>query len=96
MKNHKNCNKQDHLKWSRRSFLQSLGLASVGSMALANGKVNFLENNQLSQAINEADNDRILILVRLGGGNDGLNTVIPLNQYDLYANYRPNVKKTTK
>jgi len=93
MKNHKNCNKQDHLKWSRRSFLQSLGLASVGSMALANGKVNFLENNQLSQAINEADNDRILILVRLGGGNDGLNTVIPLNQYDLYANYRPNVKK---
>ena len=35
--------------------------------------------------------DRIMILVQLRGGNDGLNTVIPLNQFDKYAQIRPNI-----
>ena len=34
-------------------------------------------------------NDRILVVVQLKGGNDGLNCVIPTNQYDTYKNYRP-------
>ncbi|MBC7606681.1 MAG: DUF1501 domain-containing protein [Burkholderiales bacterium] len=33
-----------------------------------------------------------LILIQLAGANDGLNTVVPLNQYDLYANLRPTLK----
>ena len=36
--------------------------------------------------------NRKLILINLAGGNDGLNAVIPLNQYDLYSNLRPNIK----
>lgn len=36
--------------------------------------------------------NRKLILIELNGGNDGLNTVIPLNQYDLYSNLRPVIK----
>ena len=32
------------------------------------------------------------MLIFLGGGNDGLNTIIPLNQYDLYSNLRPTLK----
>lgn len=35
---------------------------------------------------------RKLILINLSGGNDGLNTIIPLNQYDAYANLRPDIK----
>ncbi|MDZ4745241.1 MAG: DUF1501 domain-containing protein [bacterium] len=35
--------------------------------------------------------DRVLVLIQLNGGNDGLNTVIPLDQYSLYATPRPNV-----
>ena len=32
-----------------------------------------------------------LVLIQMGGGNDGLNTVIPLDQYDTYFSYRQNI-----
>ncbi|NNF21383.1 MAG: hypothetical protein HKN67_05545, partial [Saprospiraceae bacterium] len=35
--------------------------------------------------------DKILILIQLNGGNDGLNTVIPLASYDNLAGYRGNI-----
>jgi uncharacterized protein (DUF1501 family) len=37
-------------------------------------------------------NGNILVIVELAGGNDGLNTVIPLAQYDAYASVRPTIK----
>lgn len=40
----------------------------------------------------EGVEDRVLVLIQLKGGNDGLNAVIPINQYDLYANLRPTIK----
>jgi uncharacterized protein (DUF1501 family) len=36
--------------------------------------------------------NRKLVLINLAGGNDGLNTIIPLNIYDQYANLRPTLK----
>jgi uncharacterized protein (DUF1501 family) len=38
-------------------------------------------------------NDRILVVIQLSGGNDGLNTVIPLDQYGSYsaASFRGNI-----
>ena len=54
---------------------------------------------QITNALNIAKkfvsceiSNRKLILIYLGGGNDGLNTIIPLNQYDLYSNLRPTIK----
>jgi uncharacterized protein (DUF1501 family) len=35
--------------------------------------------------------DRVLVLIQLNGGNDGLNTVIPLEYYDAYLNARSNI-----
>lgn len=37
------------------------------------------------------NNDRILVIVQLSGGNDGLNTVLPLDQYSNLAAARANV-----
>ena len=34
---------------------------------------------------------RTLVVVQLAGGNDGLNTFVPVNQYSTYANIRPNI-----
>ncbi|MDG1451213.1 MAG: DUF1501 domain-containing protein [Polaribacter sp.] len=36
--------------------------------------------------------NRKLVLINLAGGNDGLNTIIPINDYDTYANLRPSIK----
>ncbi len=86
------CNGEEHKKWNRRSFLQALGFTGVGTMALGSAGVSYAGNNKLSSAINNADSENILIILRLFGGNDGLNTIVPLNQYDLYANLRPNIR----
>lgn len=36
--------------------------------------------------------NRKLVLINLAGANDGLNTIVPLNQYDIYSNLRPTIK----
>ena len=36
-------------------------------------------------------NGKILVLIQMNGGNDGLNTVIPLDQYSRIANARSNI-----
>ncbi|MEW5799460.1 MAG: DUF1501 domain-containing protein [Bacteroidota bacterium] len=35
--------------------------------------------------------DRVLVLIQLGGGNDGINTVIARDQYDAYMSARRNI-----
>lgn len=36
--------------------------------------------------------DRVVVIVRLSGANDGLNTIIPVSQYDTYATIRPDLR----
>jgi uncharacterized protein (DUF1501 family) len=81
----------EHKYWSRRSFLQALGIAGSGSMMLGSNMLTANAPSPLSAGIAAAETDNILILIRLSGGNDGLSTVIPINQYDEYANARPNI-----
>jgi uncharacterized protein (DUF1501 family) len=82
---------QEHKYWSRRSFLQALGIAGSGSMMLGSNVLTASAPSPLTAAIAGAEGDGILILIRLSGGNDGLSTVIPIEQYDAYANARPNI-----
>ena len=82
---------QEHKSWSRRSFLQALGIAGSGSMMLGSNFLSASAPSPLTAAIANAETDNILILIRLSGGNDGLSTVIPIQQYDTYANARPNI-----
>ncbi len=86
------CNTDDHKKWNRRSFLQALGLAGGGSMMLANTPLSVSRASPLSLALSQAENDNILIICRLQGGNDGFNTIIPVYDYDVYANARPLIR----
>ncbi|GAA0871704.1 hypothetical protein GCM10009117_08500 [Gangjinia marincola] len=82
----------EHKTWSRRAFVQTLGLSTAGGMMLSNTLVSAAKPSLLSAALSNSDNDRILIIVRLKGGNDGLNTIIPKYDYDTYANYRPTLR----
>lgn len=45
----------------------------------------------LNALANAAHTDHVLVLVQLKGGNDGLNTVIPIDQFSAYTNARTNI-----
>ncbi len=87
----KEAHQKDHKKWSRRSFLSTFGLAGTASMLLGKLPVTAMASNPLSYALEQSDSDRVLVLLRLAGGNDGLNTIIPLYNYDSYQQFRPNL-----
>ena len=90
--NYDNCNHEEHKSWNRRSFIQAMGLVGASSMAFANSAISVSKPSALTIALDQAETDNVLILIRLKGGNDGLNTIVPLFDYDTYANARPSIK----
>lgn len=85
---------KEHHQWSRRSFLQTLGLAGGGAMMLGSMPLIASSLSPLTKALSQVEGDRVLVLIRLKGGNDGLNTIIPIYDYGSYESYRPNIKIT--
>ena len=73
----------------RRSFLQSSSFISI-PMLLNGLPLSAVGKNAMFDLVDE-DNDKVLVLIQLNGGNDGLNTIIPLDHYDLLANVRSNI-----
>lgn len=86
----------DHDAWTRRDFLVRAGL---GSAALALGsvvgsaKAYAMQGGGLLGHLARTETDRILVLIQLKGGNDGLNTVVPVGN-DVYHNARPGLRIT--
>ena len=75
----------------RRKFLKRLSQASATPFFVGGLPVTMLANNhQLARMVNE-NNDNVLVILQMHGGNDGLNMVIPINQYSNYYNLRPNI-----
>jgi len=91
-KEEKNIHDQEHTQWNRRSFIQALGLAGGGSMLLGSTAISATSPSPLAVALAENENDNILVIIRLEGGNDGLNTIVPIYDYASYANLRPTIK----
>lgn len=79
-----------HQEWSRRDFVRMTGLAGLGTaLSLGTSTVRPFAPNSLMTSLANADcGDRALVLIRLRGGNDGLNTVIHRGNDDYY-NIRP-------
>ena len=71
----------------RRLFLKnSLGLG-LGSMLIPRW---FHPLLAISDHLRDRGQNRILVILNLGGGNDGLNTIIPFED-DEYYNLRPTI-----
>lgn len=71
----------------RRQFLQTGSLVSL-PVFLGGMNVSAITNSALFGLLNNAD-DRIIVLIQLNGGNDGLNMVIPIDQYSGLSKVRP-------
>lgn len=82
---------KDHKLWSRRDFLSATGLFGAGSFLLGNLPIRTFQPTPLMAALSAAGgNDRFLVLIRLDGGNDGLNTVVQRGNAQYY-NIRPTI-----
>ena len=76
----------------RRGFLKKIPIAAASAPVGLNGlPVGLLAKGQLQQVVSSTSNDKVLVLIQLHGGNDGLNAVIPIDQYAQYYNLRPNI-----
>jgi uncharacterized protein (DUF1501 family) len=84
--------KCEHKNWSRRDFMRYTGLAGLGtSLTLAGANLSAFTPSPLLASLASSDcGDRVLVMIRLKGGNDGLNTVI-LRGNDEYYNIRPTI-----
>lgn len=83
--------KQDSIKKAvnRRKVLKA-GITGVGATG-ANLMLPSLFQSQVAAASAEAEaNGKILVVLELSGGNDGLNTVVPYGD-DAYYRHRPNI-----
>lgn len=72
----------------RRKFIQTTGL-SLPVMLSGFGLQAMPKSSIFSAITNETD--RVLVLIQLNGGNDGLAMITPLDQYDKLANARGNI-----
>ncbi|WP_291401888.1 DUF1501 domain-containing protein [Daejeonella sp.] len=78
----------------RRDFLKNTAPAGILFPALINGfTFKAFAESPLVSALTQAptETDHVLVIVQLNGGNDGLNMVIPFDQYDNLSNARSNI-----
>ncbi|MEQ8850582.1 MAG: DUF1501 domain-containing protein [Phycisphaerales bacterium] len=86
-------NPSDASAWTRRQFVHS-------GLALASAAItvpHFIQRSAIAMpttlgasSVAGVDEDKILVVVQLSGGNDGLNTVVPFND-DAYHRVRPSI-----
>ncbi|MCL7755045.1 DUF1501 domain-containing protein [Polaribacter sp. Z022] len=77
-------------KLNRRDFIKLSTYASA-SLPIALSGFPLYANKKPSEYNFSEDNENILVLIQLQGGNDGLNTVFNLSQYDNLQSVRSNI-----
>src|SRR5438105_1237906 len=77
----------------RRDFIRATGTGAVLPAVINGFSVKaFAEDSPLSALLSSAtDTDHVLVIVQLSGGNDGLNMVLPRDNYSAYFNARTNI-----
>ncbi len=76
----------------RRDFLKNTAAGVVLPYLLNGMSLRAMAGTPMMHALSRYMNDdRVLVLIQLSGGNDGLNTVIPVDQYSAYQAARSNI-----
>ena len=77
----------------RRNFIKNISTLSAAPLLLKGIPVNAFSTASMLPLLNcQGINDRVLVVIFLKGANDGVNTIIPVNQYDNYVAKRPNIR----
>lgn len=77
---------------NRRKFFKLGGGASLAFLINGLPVSTFARHPFLELLAKQASNNgRVIVLIQLNGGNDGLNTIIPLDQYSAMAAARSNI-----
>lgn len=74
----------------RRNFIKKLSLATI-PFTLGGIPIKLMAENSLTRMAEQSTNDRVLIILQMHGGNDGLNSIIPVEAYDVYYKWRANI-----
>jgi len=78
----------------RRNFIgRALGATAATTLLNGFSLKGFAASTMLHRVLASAPpmNDHVMVIVRLTGGNDGLNTVVPIDVYANYYNARTNI-----
>jgi uncharacterized protein (DUF1501 family) len=79
-------------KQTRREFIKTgAGVAGAGLSLPVLNRNAFGTTIVKELAANQIGDGNVLVIVELGGGNDGLNTVVPLRQHGTYASLRTRI-----
>jgi hypothetical protein len=76
----------------RRNFIRN-GLVVLAPTMIGGNPIHILQDHPLldTALLATSNTDKVLVIVQLSGGNDGLNTVIPISDYSNYNNARSNI-----
>lgn len=77
-------------KISRKDFIKLSSIVVGGTLFIPRWLYPFFSNRYGSELLRDTFNDKILVVVNLNGGNDGLNTVIPYQNQNYYS-LRPDI-----
>ena len=77
----------------RRNFLKLLPPATITPFVVNGHQMSPFANSKLAGFLSSCEDveGRTLVLIQMKGGNDGLNMIIPVNQYDDYIALRPGI-----
>ncbi|MEK7255545.1 MAG: hypothetical protein AAB316_12425, partial [Bacteroidota bacterium] len=78
----------------RRNFLRTAGAAAASVPFIQNGfSITPMAHNSLFAKLGAAAqlSGKIMVFIELNGGNDGINTLVPLDQYDRLSLHRNNL-----
>ena len=77
----------------RREFIQTTAAATAGTALLSGLPIGAYGYSPELVALTNAttQSDKVLVIIQLQGGNDGLNMIVPLDQYSALMAARPTI-----